>query len=60
MNFTKAFSLLSLVLAWTLFTGNINSGSVSVGDDSTSSPSVQTAPNGDRVSQYPPYFHPTE
>jgi hypothetical protein len=60
MNFTKAFSLLSLLLALTLFTANNNSGRIAAGDETTSSPAVQTAPNGDRVSQYPPYFHPTE
>jgi hypothetical protein len=27
---------------------------------SVSSPAVEMAPNGDRVSPYPPYFHPTK
>jgi hypothetical protein len=60
MNFSKAFSPLFLLLALTLFAANPNSGIVGTGDETTSSPAVQFAPNGDRVSHYPPYFHPTE
>ena len=60
MNFTKAFSLLSLLLALTLFNANTNIGTALLGDETTGSPSVQMAPNGDRASHYPPYFHPTE
>jgi hypothetical protein len=60
MNFKKAFSLLSILFALTLFSAKTNSGVVAAGDEITSSPTVQFAPNGDRESHYPPYFHPNE
>lgn len=61
MNFTKAISALLLIFALTLAT---SAGAADLGTASTtdtfSSPQVNLAPNGDRTSHYPPYFHPEE
>lgn len=60
MNFTKAFStlLLILVLAAVQTAGNTDN-LINIGDSWVNSPTVEFAPNGDRTSPYPPYFHPT-
>ncbi len=61
MNFTKAISALLLIFALALATssGAANLGNVST-PDTFSSPQVNLAPNGDRTSHYPPYYHPEE
>lgn len=58
MNFIKIFSLLLLVLAVTLTNAGID---VKAGGRASgfSSPSVEITPNGDVVSHYAPYHHPS-
>ncbi len=63
MNFTKAFSLFSILFALALTSANngLVNGAGNVGNGTTfSSPQVGFADNGDRTSHYPPYYHPTE
>lgn len=61
MNFKKFFSFLVLFFAFvavqTAGTANNpnNNQGLTIGG---SSPTVNYAPNGDRTSPYPPYYHP--
>lgn len=56
MNFKKAFSLLSLLLALAVSNANTNFRAIDSINTITSSPTVEFTPNGDRVSHFPPYF----
>ncbi|MGC9964322.1 MAG: hypothetical protein ABSE08_02855 [Syntrophobacteraceae bacterium] len=64
MNFKKVFYFLLFVFAFAVVQANngiAETKSFGSGIDQWgNSPQVEFAPNGDRTSPYPPYYHPTE
>lgn len=66
MDFKKAFSAFLIIFAMTLLTvnneknGQVKSFSANEPREWVNSPPVEFAPDGDRVSHYPPYHHPTQ
>jgi hypothetical protein len=59
MNFRKALSALLLIFVLAVAQASVSSDNgIRSSNDWVNSPTVGFAPNGDRTSPYPPYYHP--